>query len=365
MTRIANLETHFGDLPDPRIAAKCDHSLLNIIVIALCATIAGADSWQDIELFGKSKVDWLSQWLDLPNGIPSHDTFERVFRRLKAKEFEQRFIAWTQDVFRQTEGQVIAIDGKTVRGTASGLHLVSAWASVNGVCLGQFQVDKKTNEITVIPDLLDVLSLKGCIVTLDAMGCQKEIAKKIVKQEADYVLAVKGNQGTLYDAIKARFDFTDDPRFANRPQPQYAETVDQRRGRLETRQCWVLEDEEVAQRGWIGCQTVVRVTCQRQFKGKTEQETRYFISTLPAQPALLLGCVRAHWSIENSFHWVLDVVFKEDLARTRQDIAAENLAILRRMALNLIKQHPGKASLKGKRFQAALNEDFLLQVLRS
>jgi predicted transposase YbfD/YdcC len=364
MPLLTSLEAHFGELPDPRITAKCNHSLLNIIIIALCATIAGAESWQDIELFGKSKQAWLSQWLDLSCGIPSHDTFERVFRRLNAREFEARFLAWTQDVFQHTKGQVIAVDGKTVRG-ATGLHLVSAWASVNGVCLGQFKVDKKTNEITVIPDLLDLLVLKGCIVTLDAMGCQKAIAEKIVDQQADYVLAVKANQGKLYEHVDARFALTDDPRFINQPQPAYVETVERGHGRQETRQCWVLADHEVAEMGWPRCQTLVRVTCQRTFKGKTEQETRYFISTLPPQPALLLGCVRAHWSIENSFHWVLDVVFKEDQARTRNDIGAENLAILRRIALNLIKQHPGPGSLKGKRFQAALNEDFLLEILQS
>jgi predicted transposase YbfD/YdcC len=365
MKILTSLEAHFGDLPDPRITAKCDHSLLNIIIIALCATIAGADSWQEIEWFGKSKQAWLSQWLDLPSGIPSHDTFERVFRRLNTQEFEARFIAWTQAVFRQTEGQVIAIDGKAVRGTTAGLHLVSAWASVNGLCLGQCKVAKKTNEITVIPDLLDMLHLKGCIVTLDALGCQKTIAEKIVAQQADYVLAVKGNQGNLHGHIESRFALTDDPRFLNHPQPAYSETVERGHGRHETRQCWVLRDQAVAQMGWPQCQTLVRVTCQREYKGKLEQETRYFISTLPAQPALLLGCVRAHWSIENSFHWVLDVVFQEDQSRTRHDIGAENLASLRRMALNLIKQHPGKGTLKGKRFKAALNEDFLLEILQS
>jgi len=260
---------------------------------------------------------------------------------------------------------VIAIDGKAVRGTTAGLHLVSAWASVNGLCLGQCKVDKKTNEITVIPDLLDVLHLKGCIVTLDALGCQKAIAEKIVAQQADYVLAVKGNQGNLYGHIESRFALTDDPRFLNHPQPDYSETVERGHGRHETRQCWVLNDQDVVTMGWSQCQTIVRVTCQREYKGKLEQETRYFISTLPAQPALLLGCVRAHWSIENSFHWVLDVVFQEDQSRTQHDIGAEDLASLRRMALNLIKQHPGKGSLKGKRFKAALNEDFLLEILHS
>lgn len=361
----ASLKAHFGDLPDPRVTTKCDHKLLDIVIIAICATIAGADSGPEIETFGRSKAAWLRQWLELPKGIPSHDTFERVFRRLDVHAFEARFIAWTADVFRVTEGQVVAIDGKTLCGTATKLHLVSAWASATGVSLGQYKVDGKSNEITAIPELLDLLTLKGCIVTIDALGCQKAIAQRIVDQEADYVLAVKGNQGTLYEHVEARFAFTDDPRFRNYPQPDYAETVEQGHGRLETRRCWALTDTDASMKGWKNCQTIVRVTCQREIKGKIEQETRYFISTLPAQASLLLGCVRAHWSIENSFHWVLDAVFREDQARTQHECGAENLAVLRRIALNLLKQHPGKGSLKNKRYRAALDENFLLEVLQS
>jgi predicted transposase YbfD/YdcC len=360
-----SLASHFDDLPDPRIAGKCDHKLLDIVLIAICATIAGADNGPEIETFGQSKEEWLRQWLELPNGIPSHDTFERVFRRLDAQAFEARFVAWTTDVFKLTEGQVVAIDGKTLCGTASKLHLVSAWASATGISLAQCKVDGKSNEITAIPELLDLLTLKGCIVTLDALGCQKVIAQQIVDQEADYVLAVKANQGTLYQHVEARFAFTDDPRFHNYPQPDYVETVEQGHGRLETRQCWTLTDTEAAAKGWKNCQTVVRVTCQREIQGKIERETRFFISTLPAQASLLLGCVRAHWGIENSFHWVLDAVFREDQARTQQENGAENLAVLRRIALNLLKQHPGKGSLKNKRYRAALDDNFLLEVLRS
>ena len=361
----SSLQAHFEDLADPRMVAKCDHILLDIVMISICATIAGADDWQEIELFGHSKEVWLRQWLKLPYGIPSHDTIERVFRKLDAGEFETRFIAWTSEVFKQMPAQVVAIDGKTLRGNADKLHLVSAWASANGISLGQCKVDSKSNEITAISELLDLLVLKGCIVTIDAMGCQKQIAQQIIDQEADYVLAVKGNQGTLLEYLEASFAFTDDSRFINHEQPDYTETIERQRGRTEKRRCWVFKDIEIAERGWSNCQTIIRVTCERQLKDKMEQETRYFISSLPAQPALLLACVRAHWSIENSFHWILDVVFKEDQARTQHETASVNLAILRRIALNLIKQHPGKGSLKGKRYRAALDEDFLLEVLQS
>jgi predicted transposase YbfD/YdcC len=365
MEQLSSLQAHFEDLPDPRMVAKCDHFLIDIISLSICATIAGADDWQEIETFGKSKEMWLRQWLELPFGIPSHDTIERVFQKLDAKEFEHRFIAWTSEMFQQLPSQVVAIDGKTLRGSAEKLHLVSAWASASGISLGQCKVDSKSNEITAIPELLELLMLKGCIVTIDAMGCQKSIAQEIVNQEADYVLAVKGNQGTLHEYLQARFALTDDSRFINHEQPMYTETIEHKRGRAEKRRCWVFHDTEIEDRGWANCQTIVRVTCERQLNEQTEQETRYFISTLPAQPDLLLACVRAHWSIENSFHWVLDVVFKEDQARTQHENGAINLAVLRRIALNLIKRHNGKGSLKGKRYRAALDEDFLHEILQS
>ena len=359
------LQSHFSNLPDPRMVAKCDHLLIDIIFIGICATIAGADGWEEIEEFGKSKESWLRQWLELPCGIPSHDTIERVFNKLDGTEFESRFIAWTQEIVSDLQGQVVAIDGKTLRGTVDKLHLVSAWASESGLSLGQCKVDGKSNEITAIPELLDLLMLQGSIVTIDAMGCQKAIAQKIVDGEADYILAVKGNQGTLLEYIEARFAFSDDSRFINHEQPAYTETLEQSHGRLQKRQCWVFHDPEIAKRGWTNAQTIIRVTCQRTHHDTLEQESRYFISTLPVDPELLLHCIRTHWQIENSFHWILDVVFKEDQHRTQQETAAINLAVLRRIALNLIKRHPSRGSLKGKRFRAALDEDFLLEVLRS
>jgi len=372
MTNLA-LAEYFRDLPDPRISAKCDHRLLDIILLAICAVLCRAETWEEIEWFGDSKAEWLKQWLELPNGIPSHDTIERVFNKLDPQAFQARFQSWVQAVFTVTEGQVVAIDGKTVCGAGGGrgksnLHLVSAWASANGITLGQVKVNAKSNEITAIPELLKLLVLKGCIVTLDAMGCQTAIAEQIVTQKADYVLAVKQNQGQLYQHVQDMFALAEDPRFPH-IQAQSAETVEQGHGRHELRRCEVLTDTTPQQSGWVGCQTLVRILRQRQIKDKVEQETAYFISTLPAKPDLLLNCVRTHWTIENSFHWVLDVVFGEDTHRTRTLKAAENLAVLRRITLNLLKQHTAKTglkgSLKGKRYRASLREDFLLEVLRS
>jgi len=361
---LTSLKAHFADLPDPRMSNKCHHNLLDIVIIAICATVTGASDWQDIETFGKSKHKWLQQWLELPNGIPSHDTFERVFRRLDPKAFEVRFVEWTSAVFQQTDGQVIAIDGKTLRGTDSKLHLVSAWATHNGISLGQFKVDDKSNEITAIPHLLEMLNLKGSIVTIDAMGCQTAIAEQIITAKADYILAVKGNQGNLHRHVEGRFALTDDPRFANRPQPFYAETVERRGSLTERRQCWVLSDTEAARMGWKSCQTVVRVRYERDKGGKKSEGTRYFITSLQADPQFLLAGVRAHWGIENGLHWILDVVFKEDQARTQNAQAAQNLAVLRRIALNLIRPYKDKKSMKTRRYQAGLDDEFLLRVMQ-
>ena len=369
MSLAASLENHFADLPDPRQAAKCQHKLLDMVIIAVCATIANADDWQGVITFAQAKADWLRQWLDLSNGIPSHDTFERVFGKLDMSAFESRFIAWTQDVFELTTGQVVAIDGKTVRGSSGKgardkLHLVSAWATANGISLGQCKVDSKTNEITVIPELLEMLAIKGCIVTLDAMGCQTAIAQQIVDQEADYVLAVKGNQKNLKQHIESAFIRADDERLnRHMAAPDVAQTQERGHGRLETRICRVLADDTLTD--WAGAQSIVELTCERLIGDKLERETRYFITSLAPDANLLLGCIRAHWAIENSFHWVLDVTFGEDANRTRHKGRAQSLAVLRRIALNLLKRHPSKKSLRQKRYNAALNELFLFEVLTS
>lgn len=365
-----SLLAHFQDLPDPRMVNKCAHPFIDILMIAICATIANADGWEDIALFGESKLPWLKQWLALPNGIPSHDTFKRVFEHLDAEAFQQRFVAWVSDVFTLTAGQVIAIDGKAVRGTydnsgKAGLHLVSAWATANGLTLAQVAVADKANEIVAIPSLLELLALKGCIVTLDAIGCQKTIVQAIREQAADYVITVKGNQPTLHTHLQQAFARADATRFPV-DSPAYCETIDHAHGRQEQRQCWVLADTQAAALGWRDCQTLVRIrrTCQRG-SAPASVETHYYISSLAPSASLLLGAVRAHWGIENGCHWILDVVFHEDASRTRTQNADDNLALLRKMALNLLRQHPGKGSLKGKRYRAALDEDFLFDVLHS
>jgi predicted transposase YbfD/YdcC len=365
-----SLLEHFSDLPDPRMVKKCDHLLVDIVMIAICATIANADGWDEIALFAEGKREWLKQWLALPNGIPSHDTFKRVFEHMDAQAFQERFMGWVQAVFQLTAGQVIAIDGKTLRGTCdkqgkSTLHVVSAWATANQLTLAQVKVGEKANEIVAIPALLDLLMLKGCIVTLDAMGCQKSIVQHIRDQEADYVITVKGNHPQLHQHLKAAFATADESGYSL-TSPAYCETDDVQHGRIEKRQCWVLADQQAQGLGWQDCQTLVRIqrTTQRS-NGKTSQETHYYISSLPPLASLMLASVRAHWGIENGCHWVLDVVFHEDASRIRTLNADHNLVLLRKIALNLIRQHPAKGSLKGKRYRAALNEDFLLEVIQS
>jgi predicted transposase YbfD/YdcC len=366
----SQLIEHFKDLPDPRMVNKCAHLLLDIVMIAICATIANADSWEDIAAFGEGKQAWLKRWLALPNGIPSADTFQRVFARLDAQAFHKCFMEWVRAVFEVTEGQVIAIDGKTGRGTCdrqgqATLHLVSAWATVNQLTLAQVNVGEKANEIVAIPQLLDLLMLKGCIVTMDAIGCQKTIVQQLRDQGADYVVAVKTNQPTLYQHLTTAFAAADEQGWAL-SSPHYCETVDDRHGRIEQRQGWVLADTQAQARGWRDCQTLVRI--RRVVFRAGEQisdETHYYIASLLPQASLLLGAVRAHWGIENRCHWVLDVVFREDASRTRLQHADDNLALLRKIALNLIRQHPAKGSLKGKRYRAALNEHFLLEVMQS
>lgn len=360
----------FGGLPDPRMVNKCRHLLLDIVLIGICATIANADGWEDIAEFAHGKADWLKQWLALPNGIPSADTFRRVFEHLDSSAFQDCFHQWVQAVFSMTDGQVVAIDGKTARGTCDaqgqgGLHLVSAWATVNGLTLGQLKVADKANEIVAIPQLLELLMLKGCIVTLDAIGCQKMIVTTIRQQQAEYVVTVKGNQPKLQHHLQSAFAAQDALGFSGFS-PDYCQTEDTGHGRHERRECWVLADQTAHTLGWTDCHTLVRVkrTTQRG-TGKLSEETHYYITSLPPLASLILGSIRAHWGIENSCHWLLDVVFKEDASRTRTRHADDNLALLRKIALNLIRQHPAKGALKRKRYRAALNEAFLLNVIQS
>lgn len=373
MSDNVNLGASFEDLPDPRVVGRCEHKLVEIILIAICAVLSGAEGWEDIEEFGQSKEGWLRQFLALENGIPSHDTFRRVFSLLDAAAFQERFMRWVEGVFGLTSGQVVAIDGKTVRGSgkeSSGqraLHLVSAWASTDGVVLGQRKVADQSNEITAIPALLEELYLAGCIVTIDAMGCQTEIARAIVERQADYVLALKGNQENLYHDVQEWFAWARHTDFRDMPHT-FHQTVNKGHGRLEIRRCWALSDPrafEVIRHhdGWVGLQSIVMVERQRHENGQVQRETAYFISSLPADAKRLSHAVRAHWSIENTFHWTLDVTFREDDARLRTGQSAENFAVLRHIAFNLLKQHPAKLSLKRKRYKAALNDSFLSELV--
>jgi len=366
-----SLEVYFGDMPDPRVTGRCDHKLIDIIMVAICAVLSGAETWDEVELFGEEREGWLKQFLELPNGIPSHDTFRRVFSLLDARVFQERFIGWVEQTFQVKREQVIAIDGKSVRGSQGQgkgcLHLVSAWATAEGVALGQRKVEAGENEIVAIPDLLADLYLKGSIVTIDAIGCQTEIAAHIIAQRADYVLALKTNQPKLHQDVVDWFAWAQERDFRD-VEHTYTQTVNKGHGRIEIRQCWALSDPRALEvlghhEGWRKLTSLVMVQRERRHGDRSQTETAYFISSLPPDADRLLRAVRHHWRIENTLHWVLDVIFHEDDARLRIGHGAENFAILRRMVLNLLRRHPAKLSLKRKRFKAALDTDFLFELL--
>jgi predicted transposase YbfD/YdcC len=373
---IASIAKHFGELADPRTGNAKAHIFLEILIIAICAVICGADGWSDVELFGKNKKDWLKTFLELPKGIPSHDTFGRVFAKIKPDEFQKRFIEWVQAIETLTAGQVLAIDGKQLRGShdqqagKEAIYMVSAWATQNQLVLGQAKVAEKSNEITAIPDLLRLLEFTGCIVTVDALGTQTEIAEAIVEGGGDYLLAVKENQGHLFEDVRYLFE-VDAAQGFEYAQYSYAKTVNKGHGRLETRECWATEKEEYLsllrkRQQWKGLKSIVRIISQRQIGEKLEVQTRYFISSLPANAKAILKAKRSHWKIENQLHWILDIAFREDESRVRKDHAAENLALLRHMALNLLKKEKtAKGGIHAKRLQAGWNNDYLLTILKS
>ena len=358
---------YFSNLKDPRVDRTKEHLLEDIIFITIAAVICGAETWNDIENYGKLKKEWLGQYLQLPHGIPSHDTFNRFFSSLDPVQLEDSFLEWVRSVSELTAGEVVSIDGKTLRGSrAAGsksvVHMVSAWANVNQLSLGQVKVDEKSNEITAIPKLLNVLALKGCIVTIDAMGCQREIAAQIISKEADYMLAVKGNQGCLEEDIERSIRYL-------KPSDQWQED-DFGHGRIENRRCMVYDTLSFIDRKerWVGLKTIVKVESTRYMKstGKEEKETRFYISSLLPDAQTIGKAIRSHWGIENSLHWTLDVSFGEDKSRKRDGYSAQNFSIINRIALNLLKNEQSKKrSVKGKRLDAGWNNDYLLRILKN
>lgn len=358
---------YFADLPDPRADRTKWHRLDDILVIALCAVICGADSFEEIERFGDAREDWLRRFFTLPNGIPSHDTFNRVLAALDRKKFAECFGRWMADLCEATGLRPIAIDGKACRAaegdTFSGcLHLVSAWATENGLILGQEAVEDGSHEIAAIPELLKVLDLKGALVTLDAAGCQKEIVKQIRTQGGDYLVAVKGNQPSLQQAVHAVFDRACEEEFADCPM---AAKVEDGHGRREERYVTVIRDPEGLPGEWVDVRAVVVVGRERQIKGATNASTtHYYITSLRCGAKKLADYIRGHWGVENGLHWCLDVTFGEDANRTRDKNAGANLGVIRRVAASLLKQDKGRGSIKAKRLNAAWDLNYLQQVLQ-
>ena len=363
-----NLLSHFQDLPDPRVHRTREHRLLDILVIAVCTLLCGGEGFNDMEDFGRAKEDWFKTFLELPGGVPSHDTFNRVFQALDPQSFLECFVRWTQSLRAAVSEEIVALDGKALRralqagGTAP--VLVSAWARENGLVLGQLKVSAKSNEITAVPELLRALELAGCIVTLDAMGCQKNIAKEIKEADAEYVLALKGNQGTVHQEVQS---YLDDAITRGAKELIHLETVEKDHGRLETRRYyqsaaldWFADREK-----WEGLQSVGVVEAVRRVGDQPATvERRYYLSSLALDVTRFARAVRGHWSVENALHWVLDVQCGEDQSRARAGHAAENLGTLRRLALNLLrKEKTRKRGIKGKQKNAGWDHAYLLRLL--
>jgi predicted transposase YbfD/YdcC len=360
------LKTIFGSIEDFRRPHRKVYELESILLIGIISVICGADSWNEMESYAQSKEEFLRSFLDLPNGIPSHDTFNRVFSNIDSEQFETCFIEWVSTLAQLQPREIIAIDGKTIRGAKangkkSPVHMVSAWANENNLVLGQVKVSEKSNEITAIPKLLEVLALKDTIVTIDAMGCQTNIATKIIAKDADYILAVKGNQEQLYQ------DITDEFKFSKNVNTSLEEDLDH--GRIETRKCSIITDFKFIEKinKWKNLKTLVKIESIREFKNSkkpTEKAVRYYISSLNAEAKDFQKAIRSHWSIENKLHWTLDVAFCEDDSRKRSKNASQNFSILNKIALNLLKnEKTSKIGVKSRRMKAGWDNHYLIKVL--
>jgi len=365
-----SIDKFFEKIEDHRHHNKC-HKLIDVIIIAICGVVAGADTYEQIENFGKKRKRWLSKFLELPYGIPSHDTFGRIFERMNPQEFQRCFKQWIASVTKQTKGEVVAIDGKTLRRSHNkaddkkAIHMISAWASSNQVVLGQLKTEEKTNEITAIPYLLKLLDLSGCIITIDAMGTQKKIAQVIMTQNNDYILALKENHKTLYDDTSRFFENMID---MEREGYVFDEntTVDGEHGRIETRRHVMTSDIDwLTDKGnWAGLKSLGMVESTRNINGEVSHEKRYYISSLDCNAQTFGEAVRKHWGIENSVHWVLDIAFREDESRIRKGFGPENFAVIRHIALNLLRGHKDfKGSVKSKRLNAAMDPNYLKEVM--
>jgi predicted transposase YbfD/YdcC len=362
--------SHLAAVQDPRSDKNKLYPLEELLLLCICAVVSGAEGWEAIVAFGRTKLTWLRQFLPFVHGIPSADCLGWVMARLRAHAFQECFMAWTQSVARLTEGEVVAIDGKRLRRShdrrrgRQAIHMVSAWASANRLALGHLATAEKSNEITAIPQLLELLVLKGCIVTIDAMGCQKAIVEQIVAQGADYVLAVKDNQPALHEAVRDYFDTAHTGGFAG-VSVSYAEESDGGHGRAEVRRCWLVGDLSTVPEphAWHGLRGLVWVQAERHQDDQVTCENRHYITSLAGDAKQVARAVRSHWGVENQLHWVLDVTFREDDSRIRRDNAPANFNTLRQFALNLLRTHPAPQSIKQKRWKAALDDAFRANVV--